>query len=67
MKNKLLSLALCLGLMIFIAYFIANQFIEISDIVAHILMIMSEILMGIGLINAGYCFGKRITSSHKQK
>lgn len=59
MKKKLLALSLPTGLLIELIYFVGNRFfVEIPDVVAYPMMIVSIGLMIIGLAYNGYCWGK---------
>lgn len=59
MKKRLLALAMPVGLFIELVYLIGKRFIEIPDVVAYPMMIVSIVLLVIGLAYNGYCFGKR--------
>lgn len=57
MKKKLLALANPLGLLIYLIYTITN-IAKLPDSISIPICIVSIILMLIGIIYNGYCFGK---------
>ena len=59
MKKRILSFCLPVGLLIYAIYQLINHFMKISDAIAYPMFIVSIILMMIGIVYNGWCFGKR--------